>query len=118
MKQFEPNSSPTIERIDVLKRLHDAGLKTWVSIEPYPTPNFIEQNLIEILEKVSFVDYIVFGKLNYNPKVKEYPNYRQFYEDMANLVEDFCKKKGIKFHIKEGTKRVYNSSTATILSDN
>lgn len=117
-KQFEPNSSPYNDRINSLRVLHDVGLKTWVSIEPYPTPNIFEQNLMEILERISFVDYIVFGRLNYNTKVKEYPNYQQFYEDMANLVEDFCKKKGIKFHIKEGTKRVYDSSTATILSDN
>lgn len=117
-KRFEPNSSPNMERIDSLKRLHDAGLKTWVSIEPYPTPNLIEQNLLEILQKVSFVDYIIFGKLNYNPLASKYPTNKQFYEEKANLVENFCKERNIKCHIKEGTKRVYNSSTSKILSDN
>ena len=59
------------ERIAALRTLHDAGCKTWVSIEPYPTPNFIEQDLNEILEAISFCDKIIFGRLNYNKKVSE-----------------------------------------------
>jgi hypothetical protein len=39
--------------------LHDAGCKTWVSIEPYPTPNFIEQDLNDILCAISFCDKII-----------------------------------------------------------
>ena len=35
-----------------LKYLHDNDCKTWVSIEPYPTPNFIEQDFDEILKAV------------------------------------------------------------------
>ena len=68
-QEMEPNSAPYQERIDALRILHNAGCKTWVSIEPYPTPNFIEQDLNEILEAISFCDKIIFGRLNYNKKV-------------------------------------------------
>ena len=51
-KEMEPNTAPFEERIQALKALHDAGCKTWVSMEPYPTPNFIEQDLETILEAI------------------------------------------------------------------
>jgi DNA repair photolyase len=56
------------DRIKALKILHEKGCKTWVSIEPYPTPNIIEQNLSAILNAIGFVDKIIFGRLNYNKK--------------------------------------------------
>ena len=117
-KKFEPNSSPYMGRINALKLLHDAGLKTWVSMEPYPTPNLVEQELIELLERVSFVDNIIFGKLNYNCHSSNYPNNEQFYEDQAEIVENFCKERGIKYHIKYGTKKKYNNSTSKIFKQN
>lgn len=43
-KQVEPNASSYSERIASLKALHDKGCHTWVSIEPYPTPNLIHQD--------------------------------------------------------------------------
>ena len=65
-EKYEPGTADYKERIASLKRLHDHGFKTWVSIEPYPTPNIVNQRLDEILEEVSFVDKIIFGRLNYN----------------------------------------------------
>src|SRR3989344_8352437 len=49
-KKYEPFSASYNGRIKSLKRLHDAGLKTWVSMEPYPTPNLVIQDLNKILE--------------------------------------------------------------------
>lgn len=69
-QQYEPHAAPYKDRIDCLRTLHDKGVKTWVSIEPYPTPNIIDQDFQEILEAVSFVDKIIFGKLNYNSTCK------------------------------------------------
>jgi len=48
-KEYEPNASDFKDRISSLKYLHRKGFKTWVSMEPYPTPNFIEQDLICLL---------------------------------------------------------------------
>lgn len=54
--KMEPGAAPYADRLAALKALHDAGCKTWVSIEPYPTPNLIEQDLQKILDAVSFAD--------------------------------------------------------------
>jgi len=100
---FEPYAAPLNERIKSLKILHDKGLKTWVSMEPYPTPNLVKQDLIKILEKVSFVDKIIFGRLNYNKKSTQFKNNKDFYNDCVEIVIQFCKKNKIDYHIKDGT---------------
>lgn len=86
-----------------MKKLHNAGLKTWVSIEPYPTPNIINQDLRVILNEVAFVDKIVFGRLNYNKKVREYLWYKEFYNYCSDVVIRFCEQRNILYHIKDGT---------------
>lgn len=101
---FEPFSAPFLKRIKALRMLHEAGFKTWVSMEPYPTPNLVEQNLEELLLKVSFVDKIIFGKLNYNIKSTQFKGGKNFYDSCAELVTSFCQKKGIECHIKFGTR--------------
>lgn len=75
--EIEPNAAPYVQRIEALQALHNAGCKTWVSIEPYPTPNIIEQDFSEILNAVSFTDKIIFGRLNYNKRVSEYKDYKK-----------------------------------------
>ena len=86
-----------------MKALHDAGCKTWVSIEPYPTPNLIEQDLQEILDAVSFADKIIFGRTNYCKEANSYKNHKAFYNQMAAQVMEFCEEHGIQCHIKEKT---------------
>lgn len=103
-ENMEPNTAPYKDRIEALRRLKVFGhCKTWVSIEPYPTPNIIEQDLTKILNAVGFVDKIVFGKLNYNPTCTAYPHRKEFYNQAAEQVKEFCYKKGIECIIKKGT---------------
>ena len=102
-KEMEPNSAPYRERIAALRALHDAGCKTWVSIEPYPTPNFIDQDLNEILEAIGFCDKIIFGRLNYNKKVSEYKDHRAYFNELAEQVIAYCQTNGKQYHIKDGT---------------
>jgi len=104
-KRIEPGSAPLDQRLAALKALHDAGCKTWVSIEPYPTPNILEQRLDELLEEVCFVDRIVFGRMNYSTEVTAYKRHKQFFNECAAAVEQFCSDHGISCHIKEGTIR-------------
>jgi DNA repair photolyase len=99
-KKIEPGSAPYKERIMSLYNLHKAGCKTWVSIEPYPTPNFIEQDFMEILESIKFVDKIIFGRLHYNKRVSQFKNYKQYYNDLSNQVISFCIENKIEYHIK------------------
>ena len=103
-ERFEPNTASFVERIAALRNLHDAGCYTWVSIEPYPTPNIIEQNLDDILEAVGFVDKIIFGRMHYNKLVTEYIEHKDFFNKCADDVIGFCDKNNISYHIKKGTK--------------
>ena len=102
-KRFEPHSAPYGKRLSSLKRLHDLGHKTWVSMEPYPTPNIIKQDLMEVLNAVSFVDKIIFGRLNYSVKSSEFLHMKEFYNSSASFVIKFCKQNKIDYHIKQGT---------------
>lgn len=111
---FEPGSASYIKRINSLQYLHDKGLKTWVSMEPYPTPNLVKQELSKILEKIYFVDKIIFGKLNYNVKIAQFQNNKTFYDECANEVIDFCNKNNIEHHIKYGTQKRDNRKTEAI----
>lgn len=102
-KHIEPNASSYVERLESLKVLHRKGCKTWVSIEPYPTPNIVQQDLDDILNELSFVDKIIFGRMNYNAQVTVFKAYKQFYNEQAEKVIDFCQKSKIDYHIKIGT---------------
>jgi len=102
-RRIEPGAAPYSARVAALKALHDAGCKTWVSIEPYPTPNLIEQNLTEILNAVSFVDKIIFGRTNYSKEVSAYKDHKKFFNRQARTVIEFCEANGIAYHIKDGT---------------
>ena len=102
-KKMEPGSAPYLDRINSLKKLHDKGCKTWVSIEPYPTPNIIDQDFQKILNSISFVDKIIFGRLHYNRLVSQYKGYKEYYNNLANQVIKFCEERNIEYHIKEKT---------------
>jgi len=118
--KFEPFSAPYEVRVASLKKLSDNGLKTWVSMEPYPTPQLDGQaeNIEKILERISFVNKIIFGKLNYHRLTKYSNNYDQiwknnndFYKAMVQKVINFCEKNNIKYHIKFGTPLSNNITT-------
>ena len=102
--RMEPGAAPYANRIQTLKFLHEAGCRTWVSMEPYPTPNLIEQNLADILNAVNFTDKIIFGRTNYSKEISSFLTHKEFYNDCADEVIAFCRECGIDYHIKHGTK--------------
>ena len=102
-ERMEPGAASYQDRIAAMHKLHEKGCKTWVSMEPYPTPNFIEQDLFEVLETVSFTDKIIFGRMNYNREVTTYQQHREFYNKNADAVIEFCTQKKIQYYIKEKT---------------
>ena len=102
-RRYEPNTAPYRERIAALKTMHEFNCKTWVSMEPYPTPNIVDQDPLSILETVSFVDKIIFGRTNYSKEASGYPNHKDFYNFMASYVKSWCGKFGIECVIKKGT---------------
>jgi len=84
-----------------LEFLHRQGFKTWVSIEPYPTPNVIQQDIRELLSKISFVDKIVFGRWNYNSFVNLNFDSKEYYRRIADEVMNFGERKNIEVIIKK-----------------
>ena len=88
---------------ELSRRNEYGGCKTWVSIEPYPTPNIIDQDLNSILGKVRFVDKIIFGRMNYNKRVSEYKDSKKFYREEVDKVIRFCEQENIYCYIKKGT---------------
>ena len=102
-KRMEPGAAACSVRLAALESLHKAGCKTWVSMEPYPTPNICEQDLDALLHRISFVDKIVFGRTHYDRLTSSYDDCARFYRDSAEEVRDFCFEHGIECHIKRGT---------------
>ena len=103
--KYEPFSPEPSDRLDALRKLHEAGLKTWVSLEPYPTPNIVNQDIEGILRHIDFVDKIVFGRWNYSTKVNGYKNQKEYYSRCSDKIIEFAKQKGVPFHIKKKTPR-------------
>ena len=102
-KCMEPYTAPYLQRIEAMRALHNLGCKTWVSMEPYPTPNLVCQKLDDVLEAISFTDKIIFGRTNYCKEVTSYRYHKEFYNEQAKRVIDFCEKRGISYYIKEKT---------------
>ena len=102
-EEYEPGAAPIQDRITSLEDLANRGCYTWVSIEPFPTPNIHEQDLLELLHRVGFVDKIIFGRLHYNKAVSQFKGYQKFYNECAKVVIQFCEQNGIAYHIKEKT---------------
>ncbi len=100
---MEPGTATYGQRLAGLENLHEKGLKTWVSMEPYPTPNVCKQDLGGILEKVAFVDRIVFGRTHYDKRTTAFAEHEAFYHSAAEEVSRFCDAHGIDCHIKKGT---------------
>ncbi len=94
-REWEPGAAPYAERVAALRRLHEAGRRTLVHIEPYPTPNVIAQDLTNILREVHFVDHVFFGRWNYNSRVGQDSEAKAFYLRQASLVRRFCAQHGI-----------------------
>ena len=97
---MEPGAAPVYARIASLRALHDRGFYTWVSIEPFPFPGMGPDTLDEILNAVSFVDKIIFGRVS---KFKGSTQHMDFYLAKSQQVVNFCRSRGIDFHIKNHT---------------
>jgi len=96
-KRYEPGTAPYPARIAGLRRAHDLGFHCFVNMEPYPTPNIWQQDVLRVLEAVDFVDEVRLGQLNYNNIVKQYPDWRVFYRRTGAIARDWCASHGIQY---------------------
>lgn len=93
---YEPNASNPECRFDALRYAHEAGIKTWVSLEPVIDP-------VQTLEIIKFthayVDLYKVGTLNYSNK-KNIINWYDFGKKAIELLECYGKEYYIKDDLK------------------
>ncbi len=99
-RRFEPGAAPYQGRIAALERLHAAGCRTLVHIEPYPTPNIVRQDIRPLLKAVSFVDELYFGGWNYSALAGAFPERDRFYGEQGQIVRAFCRQHHIRATIE------------------
>jgi DNA repair photolyase len=78
---WEPGAAAPADRIATLKKFHEAGLYTWVSLEPVIEPTVT----LEIIRQTrDFVDLFKVGRMNYNSHGKKI-DWRAFTESAIEL---------------------------------
>ena len=91
----EPNASPNEQRIEAMKRLHNAGVSTWASIEPILDPGC---SLNMIKRSMNYCDHykigILSGAKSYTPQ--EIMKFINIVESL-NLPSVYWKKSLLKF---------------------
>ena len=102
--KWEKNAAIPHERFETLKRLHDAGVRTWASMEPVIYP---EQSL-EIMELTAgYVDAYKIGKLNHFPRHEERFDWTKFLNDAVRIMRKHNK----QFYIKNDLSLFANEET-------
>lgn len=80
------------DRIQALRAFHDAGVFTWVSLEPTID---VEASLSIVRETHEFVDLYKVGRVNYLPITKT-TDWRDYTLRMIDLLGGLCKRNYIK----------------------
>jgi DNA repair photolyase len=116
-KELEEFASPVERRIEALKKLHEAGIKTVLFISPlFPgisdwkeiierTKDFVDEYWFENLNLYPSVQLEVFKFLKKNrpelvEKYKEiYTKGSRYWDEEEKLIKNFCSERGIKFKV-------------------
>jgi len=92
-REWEPDAADPYDRIATIIDYHEAGITTWVSLEPVLDPD-VALSIIRQTRK--FVDLYKIGKLNYHPLAKEI-DWRKF----GIAAIDLLKQLGKSYYIKK-----------------
>ena len=96
-QEWEPNAALPDDRFETIKAFHEAGIDTWVSLEPVLDPEWA----YEIIRRThKFVDEYKVGVLNYHPKAKEI-DWAAFGKEVVRLLESLGKDYYIKHDLKK-----------------
>ncbi len=93
-RKWERGAMMPGDRIDTLRKFHEAGIFTWVSLEP--TIN-VESSLAVLRETHSFVDLVKIGRANYVKHITADTDWKDYTERMVEL----CQQLGVKHYIKK-----------------
>jgi DNA repair photolyase len=91
--KWERNAQLPANRIDTLKKFHERGIFTWVSLEPTLD---IPSSLAVLQETHGFVDLFKIGRVNYLPQTK-----RMDWRAYTLAMMELCTKLGAKHYFKE-----------------
>lgn len=95
--EWEPGASLPADRIDALRQAKNAGISTWVSLEPVIDP----VQVYAIIEAThEFIDLYKVGKLNYHPLSKTI-DWHDFRVNVELLLTSLKK----EFYIKEDLRK-------------
>lgn len=106
-KFFEPRASPVNERFNVLKKMSDAEVKTFIFLGPF-LPCISDKNLEELFEKIAEAnaDYVLIGRLRIKCgnwfEIK--PVLEKYYPELLNRWIDIFFKRKEKYYEKIKTK--------------
>lgn len=92
-RKWERGAALPGDRIATLKAFHEAGIFTWVSLEP----TLDTASSLAIIEHThGFVDLYKVGRANYLPMT-----YTTNWEDYTHRVIDLCRRLGVRHYIKQ-----------------
>ena len=93
-RKWEPNAALPRDRIATLSRFHEAGIFTWVSLEPTLD---VEASLDIVAETRPFVDLYKIGRANYLKEITRTTDWRDYTFRMIALCQDL----GVRHYIKK-----------------
>lgn len=93
-RETEPNASLPADRLELLRACHDAGIKTWCSIEPVIDP---AESLAVMEAGLPFIDLYKIGKLNHDAEAEARIDWPKFLKAAVSLM----KKNGKNFYVKD-----------------
>lgn len=92
-RKWERGAALPGDRIATLKKFHDAGIFTWVSLEP----TLDTESSLSIIEHThEFVDLYKIGRANYLPMT-----YTTDWEDYTHRILELVNRLGVKHYIKK-----------------
>jgi DNA repair photolyase len=83
-RKWERGAALPADRLDALQKFHDAGIFTWVSLEPTLD---VESSLAIVRETHSFVDLFKVGRVNYLPMTRT-TDWQEYTLRMIDLLQN------------------------------
>ncbi|MFA4945098.1 MAG: radical SAM protein [Lentisphaeria bacterium] len=98
-RKWEPGAASVTDRADNLRRARDAGLRTWISVEPVIDP---EEAFWAIWVGMAVADMIKVGRLNHmdTPRPVDWPRFARMVSDV--LTPWAAEEPGRAFLLKRG----------------
>lgn len=84
-EKWEPGTPALLDRARAIRKAHEMGIFTWVSIEPVIDPH----QAIKVIQALRHdVDFWKVGKLNHFPEIEKQIDWRDFYEQVKKNIPE------------------------------